>query len=179
MVLTVRLMCVIVMAATAITASCNKPLDDKDEIDSSPNGKKNGNKDAGDRSPDDTSETDPAVDEVKGTLQVPDDFDGTPISISIIFFESEQMVGMPSGFGSKISNPDIKPGETFEITSIQSDLTGEYYMGVTVYCEGGTGQQPTAGVDWIGRPENNPLTLGPGTGSVDAGEIPILKFTGK
>ena len=120
-----------------------------------------------------------AADIINIKLNVPSDFDGSPEILAAMFFTSSAMDGMPSAFGQSISGPEIVAGEAFEFNIPQTDLSGNalngtYYMALTLYCEGGGGGQfPVEGVDWVaGNGEG--LTLGPGTGTVDAGEMTLM-----
>lgn len=115
-----------------------------------------------------------ATDVITGSILLPDTFTATPVTIGITFFDSPQLVGIPVGFGDSIANPQIVPGQPFAITSSQSGLQGDYYMAVVVYCEGGgNGLGPVAGVDWWGKIVTA-ITMGPGTGSVNVGQIEMI-----
>ena len=122
------------------------------------------------------ADTEPAADVVTLQLQIPAAFDSTPVLLAVNFFDNAQLSGMPSGFGEQMSNPQVTPGEVLTISSSQGNLTGEYYMSVIMYCDGGgNGRGPVAGVDWVGS-EIVPVTLGPGTQTVDAGEMTLMLF---
>jgi hypothetical protein len=84
------------------------------------------------------------------------------------------MNGMPAAIGDTINDPEIVAGETYTFTTGQVGLEGTYYLAVTLYCEGGgAGQVPKAGVDWVAG-NGSPLVLGPGTGTVDAGQMTLF-----
>ena len=129
----------------------------------------------------DTSDTEDSENEsdtgggdmVTGTLQVPDSFDGTPTIFATMYLDDLDTTAMPKAFGDVINHPEITAGSSFEFTTTQAGLEGEYYLTVVVYCEGGgNGMFPKSGVDWVGAA--GPLTLGPGTGDVDAGEMMLI-----
>ncbi len=175
-----------VLAAIAVAAAlfalhCKE--DDNDDSDENNSGKapRTGETDTGDPDtgdPDtgnpDTGEPDEA-DQVIGTLSVPETFDGTPVMFAVLFFESDSMAGMPDGFGETTIDLDaIEPGAAVAFTASQAGLTGAYSLAVTLYCVGGgNGSFPEAGVDWLGG-ASDPVTLGPGTGTIDVGEVPIF-----
>ena len=60
------------------------------------------------------------------------------------------------------------------MSATQAGLTGDYYVAVTLYCEGGgDGRFPVPGVDWVGAADEG-ITLGPGTDTIDVGEIELI-----
>jgi hypothetical protein len=129
--------------------------------------------DAGKDSEDDTG-TGEGEDIVTGTVKIPEAFDGDASMLGTMFFADLTSGGMPDGIGDTLTDLEAEPGGTIDFTTSQNGLEGEYYLAVVLYCEGGGGGQfPVAGVDWIGGTAE-PLTLGPGTGTVDAGEIEIF-----
>lgn len=110
---------------------------------------------------------------VVGTINIPADFSTAATQISVMYFSSPEGAGMPDAFGDTILNPEIEAGSPFEFSTTQAGLEGDYYLMVVVYCEGGgAGAFPVAGIDWVGAA--GPLTLGPNTGEVDAGEVEIM-----
>jgi hypothetical protein len=118
-----------------------------------------------------------ADDKVFATVTVPFNFACTPELISAVFFTTfpPQPGTMPAGIGNSYSAPQISPGTPYELTTTQAGLQGEYYLAVTVFCPGGgAGGLPVSGVDWVGG-RMSPLTLGPGTGTVDAGTIRLIR----
>jgi hypothetical protein len=113
---------------------------------------------------------------VLGTLLVPQDFTAVPSFLRVSFYASIPPVGMPVAFGDRVSNPALVPGQEFPITTTQAGLTGQYYLTVVIYCQGGgDGRDPIAGIDWVGMSEQ-PLVFGPGTGTLDAGKIVIIPY---
>lgn len=122
------------------------------------------------------ADTEPAADIVRLQLQIPANFDATPVLMTVCFFNNAQMSGIPSGFGEQVSNPDIAGGDVLTISSSQGNLEGDYYVSIIIYCDGGgNGRGPVSGVDWVGS-EVIPVTLGPGTQVVDVGEIALIPF---
>ena len=115
-------------------------------------------------------------DEVIATVRIPDDFDGTPVLLAVNFFDNPDMHGKPAGFGDQISKPDIEAGKAFQLASTQADLEGDFFMSIIIYCEGGgNGKGPVADIDWVNS-KTIPVTLGSGTGPVDAGDITLNVF---
>ena len=166
------MMSVLMLAMGTLAPACGDDSDDDDPNDNNKDTESDTGEDAdgGDGGEDiDTSE-----DVISITLNVPEAFDGTPEILGTVFFENAEMTGMPSAMGDFINNPDIVAGEPFEFTTSQTGLDGEYYVAVTLYCEGGGGgQYPVGGVDWIAG-NGQAVTLGPGTGTVDAGEMTLM-----
>ena len=116
------------------------------------------------------------ADLVTVAIQIPEDFDGEPELLAVSFFDNEEMSGVPAGFGEKTTDLDIESGSVLELTSSQAGLEGNYYMTIVLYCDGGgNGMGPVAGVDWVGT-EIVSVTLGPGTGIVDAGEMSLVLY---
>jgi hypothetical protein len=116
-------------------------------------------------------------DKVVATVTVPFNFTCTPELILATFFTTfpPQPGTMPAGLGNSYSAPQIGPGTPYELTTTQAGLQGEYYLAVTVFCPGGgAGGIPVSGVDWVGG-RMSPLTLGPGTETVDAGTIRLIR----
>jgi len=145
---------------------------DRDTQTANPDDTGTGDSDTGDSDTGDPPEGD---DIVVGTLSIPEEFEGTPVIFSVLYFESDSMSGMPDGFGETTFDMDaVEPGASVEFTSSQADLTGEYSLAVVLYCEGGgNGMFPVAGVDWVGG-SSETVTLGPGTGTVDVGELELF-----
>jgi len=123
--------------------------------------------------------TEPGTDDkVVATVTVPSNFTCTPELISAVFFTTfpPEPGTMPAGIGNSYPAPQIGPGTPYELITSQAGLQGEFYLAVTVYCEGGGGGMlPVSGVDWVGG-RMSPLTLGPGTGTVDAGTIRLMLY---
>lgn len=115
-------------------------------------------------------------DTVVATVTVPSDFTCTPEVIASFFFTSfpPRPGTMPAAIGDSYRAPHIAPGIPYELTTTQAGLQGEYFLSVVVFCPGGgAGGIPVSGVDWVGG-SMSPLTLGPGTGTVDAGTISLI-----
>jgi hypothetical protein len=113
-------------------------------------------------------------DVVVATVAVPPEFQGVPVLFGVSFFRSSPPTGMPDAFGDRIDRPAVVAGQDFPFSTTQAGLVGQYYITTVVYCEGGgNGRDPVAGIDWVAM-AMQPLTLGPGTGKVDAGRIELI-----
>ena len=115
-------------------------------------------------------------DKVVVTVTVPPEFACTPEIISSVYFTSfpPEIGMMPSAIGDAYLNPQLGPDTPFVFTTTQGRLEGEYYLSIVVFCEGGGGGFiPVSGVDWVGG-TMSPLTLGPGTGTIDGGTVELI-----
>ena len=120
------------------------------------------------------NEPDNTKDVITAEIVVPSEFNCQPVLLSTMFFSIDSEGGMPDAFGDSFANPEVVAGEVFAITTTQAGLEGDYYLAIVLYCEGGgNGQFPVTGVDWQGEIETA-VTLGPGTGTIDVGEIPLF-----
>jgi hypothetical protein len=123
----------------------------------------------------DGAETVVAVrDAIVSTISVPPEFNGQPVLLTVNFFNSIPPTGMPVAYGDRYEAPAIVAGQDFPITTTQAGLQGSYYLTVVLYCQGGgNGRDPVVGVDWVGT-ASPALTLGPGTGTVNAGPVGLF-----
>ena len=111
---------------------------------------------------------------IVGTIAIPPEFNGQPVLLTVNFFQSIPPTGLPVAYGDRYEAPAIVAGQDFPITSSQAELQGTYYLTVVLYCQGGgNGMDPVVGVDWVGT-AMPALTLGPGTGTVEAGRIGLF-----
>ena len=109
------------------------------------------------------------------TVRLPDDFDGKPQILVPYFFETKDFQE-PDQEGEFIHHPDISVNEPLSLDIGQSHLSGDYYLALVLYCEGGgEGDELVSGVDWYGAtPE--PISLDPMSGTVDAGTIELFMY---
>jgi hypothetical protein len=120
---------------------------------------------------DDNDDTGESGDTVVATITVPAGFSATPESIIATFFISSPPAGMPDEIGDSHDTPAIGDGTPYQLVTSQAGLEGDYYLSVAMYVEGGGGgAMPVSGVDYVGA-FDVPVTLGPGTGEVNAGEL--------
>jgi hypothetical protein len=116
----------------------------------------------------------PVEDKVVATLAVPPEFAGVTVLLAANYFSSFPPVGMPIAYGDKVPTPALVAGQDFPIVTTQAGLQGEYYLSLVVYCQGGgAGRDPVPGIDWVGS-AMQPLKLGPGTGTVEAGRVDLI-----
>jgi hypothetical protein len=120
------------------------------------------------------TDTDAPPDLVRAQIVVPEWFVDTPARLTTSFFSEEHMPpdGPPDGVGASYDSPAISkpPDPPYELWTQQPGLDGPYYLVVTLFVEGGGTDVPVPGVDWVGSSET-PIELGPGTGTVPAGQI--------
>lgn len=125
---------------------------------------------------DSDADTDPQADSVEALILVPQWFEAVPARITAGFYEDGPFDGPPDFAGASYEDPDIStPGDQeppYKLVTAQPPLAGEghYYLVVTLFVEGGGDDVPVPGVDWVGATPT-PLTLGPGTHTVDAGDV--------
>ena len=123
----------------------------------------------------DGAKTDSAgKDDIVGTIAVPPEFNGQPVLLTVNFFTSIPPTGAPVAYGDRYEDPAIVAGQGFPFATTQAGLQGSYYLTVVLYCKGGgNGRDPVVGVDWVGT-ATQALTLGPGSGTMDAGQIGLF-----
>jgi hypothetical protein len=120
------------------------------------------------------ADTDTSPDVVRAQIKVPWDFSATPARITSSFYSPASMPpgGPPDGVGASYDSPEITipPAQPYEFWTLQPALEGQYYLVITLFVEGGGTDVPVPGVDWVGVSDST-VHLGPGTGTVLAGEI--------
>ena len=90
---------------------------------------------------------------VCGAVRIPADFDGQPVSLAVGLYREPTPAGSPDVVLTQIEAPSIAPGETYPIRVYPFLSTGEFYLWVFVYVEGGGTNRPVNGVDYMGRAE--------------------------
>lgn len=110
------------------------------------------------------------------------EFDAVPVRLTSAFYTAPPPEGDPVMAGDSLDDPPIGPPPDFPPyvfhTAQPAGLEpGQYYLGVVLYVEGGGDVEPVPGVDWVGR-TLYPIELGPGTGEVDAHDIPLRPAEG-
>lgn len=84
-------------------------------------------------------------------LSVPDDFAQTPSKIIVGLYESLPPQGPPLGILAIIEDGiELGAGMPHELTLDDVDQSGNYFVYVALYNEGGGTFQPVPGVDYIG-----------------------------
>ena len=95
---------------------------------------------------------------VCGDLLVPFDLEGSARSLAIALYTSLPPAGPPDGIVVQIDAPDIMSGYRFPIREMPVLYTGEYYLWVNLYMEGGGEWTPVNGVDFTGS-TSTPVVL--------------------
>ena len=121
-------------------------------------------------------DTDPQPDMVQALVFVPPYFSDYPVCLTTSFYAVEQMppVGPPAGVGEEFPHPDVEP-PPYLLQTEQPDLEGLYYFVVRLLVHGDDCDVAfMPGADWRwDSPE--PILIGPGTGTVDLGDIHLQK----
>ena len=85
---------------------------------------------------------------VCGQLLIPNDLTGTPRSLVVALYDSVPPAGPPAGIVTEIESPAINSGETYSIEEQPVLFTGEYFIWVNLYMEGGGEWAPVNDVDF-------------------------------
>jgi len=93
-----------------------------------------------------------------GDILIPEDLVGTPRSIAVVLYESIPPAGPPDAIVIDTAAGELAAGETYSVREMPIILTGEFYVWVNLYMEGGGEWAPVNGVDYLGYTEV-PLTL--------------------
>lgn len=112
-------------------------------------------------------------DRIRMEIQVPAYFGEDSVKLVVQFDSAASPEGPPEAEGETIPDPPITPGiPGWIFHTSQGGLDGQYYVGVVLYVVGGGTDIPAPGIDWVGK-TMFPVGLGPGTGTVDIGVIPL------
>ena len=82
---------------------------------------------------------------------MPSDMTGTPRSMAISLYDTLEPAGPPNVTVIEIDSPDVTAGEPFELEFSPLIATGEYYVWIFLYMEGGGEWAPVAGIDYFGH----------------------------
>ena len=93
-----------------------------------------------------------------GELWMPEDMPGTPRSMAISLYDTLSPAGPPNVTVTEIDAPAVAPGEMFPVEFSPLIATGEYYVFVFLYMEGGGEWAPVPGVDFFGH-TTEPITF--------------------
>ena len=88
---------------------------------------------------------------VCGNIMIPTDLVGTPRSMAISLYDTLSPAGPPNVIVTEINNPDVIAGEPYAIEYYPLIATGDYYVFVFLYMEGGGEWTPELGIDYVGR----------------------------
>ena len=84
-----------------------------------------------------------------GSLAIPEDFAGSTVSLAVVLYDSLEPSGPPSVTVTTIPTPEIQAGQSFPVRFEPVIATGQYYLWVFLYMEGGGEWQPVSGVDYV------------------------------
>lgn len=101
-----------------------------------------------------------------GTVVTPANFTGTPRSLAIALYTSIPPAGPPNAILAEIAAPSIGPSQRYPVRIQPMLETGEYYIWVNLYMEGGGEWMPVNEVDYTGATPA-PLTLDGTVGEFD------------
>ena len=87
---------------------------------------------------------------VCGDVLIPPSIAGGARSIAVVLYNSVPPAGPPDGIVAEIENPNVMGGYRFPIRELPVLFTGEYYLWVNLYMEGGGEWVPVNGVDYTG-----------------------------
>jgi len=85
-----------------------------------------------------------------GTIQMPSDLTGVARNLAIVLYDSIPPAGPPAYILEEIEEPNIAPGEPYQIVSSPVLASGEYYVWFNLYMEGGGEWVPVNNVDYTG-----------------------------
>ena len=106
-----------------------------------------------------------------GSLNIPASFDGTPRELLIALFSSLPPQGPPNLILARIASPSLGANERYPIRVHPFLETGEYFVYVSLYMDGGGEFQPVPGVDYIGQ---TPTKINFDGVALDFGEIEMV-----
>ena len=86
-----------------------------------------------------------------GDILIPSDMVGTPRSMAISLYETLIPAGPPNVVVTEIAAPEVVAGEAYRIEFSPLIETGEYYLFVFLYMEGGGEWAPVSGIDYVGH----------------------------
>ena len=86
-----------------------------------------------------------------GNVLIPEDLVGTTRAISIALYDTLEPAGPPAVTVAEIEDPEVNTGGSYEVEISPLVATGEYYIWVFLYMEGGGEWMPTSGIDYSGH----------------------------
>ena len=85
-----------------------------------------------------------------GLLNVPSDYVGNPRSLAVVLYDTIPPAGPPQHILTEIENPELVAGEKFQVAVHPVLASGEYYIWINLYMEGGGEWVPVNDVEYIG-----------------------------
>jgi len=107
------------------------------------------------------------------TLHVPDDYAATPVKIIAGFYDSLPPSGPPAGVAKIVDNPAIAAGMPFEFEADEMMTSGDYFVYVVLYNEGGGNFVPVSGVDYVVQSASK---VHVGGGPVNLGDMTVSLY---
>jgi len=89
--------------------------------------------------------------DVCARIRVPAGFTGTPRQLLVGLYDSLPPLGPPASLLAQVDDPEIGPDEPFVLEVDSFPDTGQLYVYVALYMEGGGTFVPVAGVDYVGQ----------------------------
>ena len=86
-----------------------------------------------------------------GSIEIPTPLEGTPRAMAISLYDTLTPAGPPNVTVTEIDAPAVVAGEPYVVEFSPLIATGEYYVWVFLYMEGGGEWAPVPGVDYFGH----------------------------
>jgi len=85
-----------------------------------------------------------------GHLNLPNSLEGTPRELLIALFSKLPPQGPPDAVLMRVGTPSLNAGERYPLRVHPVLESGQYFLYVSLYMEGGGQYQPMVGIDYIG-----------------------------
>ena len=89
-----------------------------------------------------------------GNIEMPSPLVGTPRSMAISLYDTLEPAGPPNVTVIEIDAPAVADGQPYALEFSPLIATGEYYVWVFLYMEGGGEWAPVSNVDYVGHSDN-------------------------
>ena len=86
-----------------------------------------------------------------GSVEIPADLVGTPRAMAVSLYDTLNPLGPPNVTVMEIDAPEVTAGQSYEIEFEPLIATGDYYVWVFLYMEGGGEWAPEPGIDYFGH----------------------------
>jgi hypothetical protein len=87
---------------------------------------------------------------VCGYIRVPADLEGQPRSLAVSLYTEQTPTAGPDVLITQIDSPSLRAGELYPIRVHPFLDTGEYYLWIILYMDGGGSARPVNAVDYTG-----------------------------
>ncbi len=95
------------------------------------------------------------VNSLCGHVVVPQNLQGAPRALVVALYPSLPPMGPPSAIVAEIDAPSLEAGEQYPVRIHPLLETGEFFIQVSLYMEGGGQWTPINGVDYTGASSNS------------------------